>query len=737
MVWISFTVFTIYISVRAVIAYTRWNSRQETLLGKLESYKKQLDRRRSPLPDDKTSDKNAILSLAGVALPSRVYDRSGSMIGEFFTERRTLINLEKIPEYASQALIVSEDKKFYSHHGIDYAAVSRAMLKNLLHLRFLQGGSTITQQLAKVLFTNQEKTLDRKFYEYFCAREIEDRYTKKEILEMYLNLVYMGHSNYGIEAASQQYFGKSSASITLAEAAFLVGLLPNPDLYSPVNGLNRALERQKLVLNAMASEKHITPEQRDSYLLSFNTKWKIRETNGKVISSIADFPDRNIRLNLAPFFLDHIRQKLAFQFSADVINKGGLKIYTSLDFKRQQVAHNQIRIAVERQKQYYDNLIQLARQKKDTSKVAEYEEAQKTTHGAFITLEPRTGYVLTMVGGYDFSQQNQLNRVTQSNRRIGSLIKPLIYYLGLSKKEITPATILEDTALEKFQNPDGKYLGNLSAREALKRSRNIPAVKVLKKIDFDDLRQVFNDILHIPYSEIEKRIPRDLSVATGTPAFSVADMAQVYATLVNQGKRVYMRDLLRVEDNDGRLLWENTDPLSETEVLDPVAAYITLTMLQAVTEKGGTASNVYTILRKSDGRLPFEIAGKTGTSPGNADAWFVGMTSDEVSVIWVGNDKASTLGGDRTGSSISAPRWADYIKAVRTGGKPKPFSENWPLEGTVVQSFCNASGGVPRFEGSCPDLIKDQVFFSGTDPKEYDPSGLDTPGDDIPVNPPQ
>lgn len=708
-----------YLGVRTFLAYNRWTDEEPAVLQKLTLYKQQLDRLRSGALAEDTV---ASIEPGAVAIPSKVFDRHNKLVGEFYTERRSLLNYEHFPPSVTDALIASEDRRFYEHHGIDYAGILRALMRNLLHFRFAQGGSTITQQLAKVLFTNQERTLDRKLFEYFCARAIEERYSKKDILEMYLNLIYMGHGIYGFETAAQFYFNKSARALTVGEAAALVGVIPNPKAYSPLADLPRFLERQLAVLRSMVAIGKLTEDKLKNERRRFFQTWRIATKDSKQ-SGIADFPDRTTGKNYAPYFLDYLRQKLTAQFSQDTLNRSGLRIYTTLDLGRQIAAQKAVKAAVELQKQHYEKLLAAARKKNNAAKIQEYEKALATTNAAFISIEPKTGYILTMVGGAEFSSQNQFNRALKAERQIGSTIKPLIYYLALQRQILTPASLIADEPIQDFQNYDGKFLGKITVRDALKLSRNPPAIRTLQKLDFDDLRGLFHDVLQMPYSELEKKIPRELGVALGSSSFTPLQLAQMYATMLNQGRRVEPRDLLRIEDSQGRQIWEAPELAPQPQVMDPAAAYVTITMMQAVVDGGGTAQQAMKSLRNAAGHLPFEVAGKTGTTSKYVDAWFVGLVSDEASVMWVGTDVNTSLGAGRSGSVLCAPRYADYLRTTRYDSKPRPFAEVFDQERIVRKSFCSKTGLLSHFPGACEDEVLDQAFIRGTEPTEFDPAG--------------
>lgn len=720
----------LYFGVRVFLAHNRWTEEEAAVMQKLTLYKHQLDRLRSGAI---SQDTVASIEPGAVAIPSKVFDRYGKLIGEFYTERRSLLNFEDYPKPLIEALIASEDRRFYVHHGIDYPGIFRAIVRNTLRLRFVQGGSTLTQQLAKVLFTNQEKTIDRKLFEYFCAQAIEVKYNKQEILEMYLNLIYMGHGIYGLETASQFYFNKSARALTVGEAASLVGIIPNPKAYSPVTDLPRFLERQMIVMQSLVAVGKLAENKIINERRKFFQTWRIASKNSKE-SGIADFPDRLSGRNYAPFFLDYLRQKLTTQFTQDALNRSGLRIYTTLDLGRQIIAQRSARAAVELQKKHYEKLLEGARKKNNKTRIQEYEHALATTNAAFVSIEPKTGYILTMVGGAEFSQQNQFNRALKADRQIGSTIKPLLFYLALSKQVITPATLIADEPLQDFQNYDGKFLGKISIRDALKLSRNPTAIRVLQKLDFDDLRSLVHDILQIPYSDVEKKIPRELGVALGSSSFTPIQLAQMYATMLNRGRRVEPRDLLRIEDNQGRQIWEAPEPTEPAQIMDPAAAYVAITLMEAVVDGGGTAESAMKVLRNSEGRLAFDVAGKTGTTSKYVDAWFVGLVSDEATVMWVGNDANTTLGAGRSGSGLCAPRYADYLKSTRYGAtKPQSFAEWFDQSQIVKKSFCPETGLLSKFPGACEDEVLDQAFIRGTEPQEFDPSG--TPVETVPEAP--
>jgi len=713
-------IFAGLLSIFVVRAYLNWNSQKESIIGKLFTYKKQLDQLRSNLPAEELG--GGEVSVGAVAIPSRVYDKNEQLIGEFFTERRTLINLDRLPGYVGQSLIASEDRKFYEHRGVRYSSIIRAVLKNIITFQYSQGGSTLTQQLAKVLFTNQEKTIDRKLFELFCTQTIEEKFTKNQILEMYLNLIYMGHGNFGIESASEYYFNKSSEFLSLPEAAILIGLLPSPERYSPINDLEKSLQRQRHVINALIETKVVSKATASAQLKSFYARWKVQKLNNNMVSVIGKFPDRAYRINMAPYFLEEIRKELLKSYSPDELMQGGLRIYTTLDYNRQRNAESALKKAIDEQKNTFLQEKLAAQKRRDKAKADYYQEALEKTNGAFITVDPKTGYVLTMIGGSEFSASNQFNRSTMAHRQVGSLLKPFIYYLAIAGKKLTPATIVKDEPVKvgkfDFHNYDGGYLNEITVYEALKKSRNTIAVKTLQLVGIKPFRRALEEMLD---EDLSERVPQEIGIALGTPSFTPLEVATMYGVLVNSGKSVNPVMMLRVEDSKGRNLWTNEETPKEKQILNSDAAYVTVQMLKSIFEKDGTSGWVAGYKKKGKDILDFEIAGKTGTTSEYKDAWFAGLTSDEVSIVWVGSDQNAPLGENKSGGSICSPVWIEYIQGVRKDQPPEPFKTNYTLNKITEENFCLKSGGVPSKEDSCPDTIKGQSFITGTEPDFFCP----------------
>jgi penicillin-binding protein 1A len=439
-------------------------------------------------------------------------------------------------------------------------------------------------------------------------------------------------------------------------------------------------------------------------------------------------------VNLAPFFLHEIKQLLQKEFSEEVIMRGGLRVYTTLDFQRQRAARDQLINSIQRQQKIFTD--KAKKYKKRSKKHKELTAAAEKTEGAFISLDPLSGYTLTMVGGKEFSGKNMFNRSLLAKRQLGSVIKPLIFYLAIKDKIITPAMQVEDKPLKigrfDYNNYDNKYLGKISWLDALRKSRNTTAVRLLQLVGIDELHEVLAKILDQPLSTIKKKVPREMGVALGTPVFTPMEVAQIYATIASGGIRIKPRMLLRVDDVQGKVVFKPREIIREEQVLDKTATFILLSMMKETFSSEGTARWVARLRGTRDDFLAFEVAGKTGTTSDYRDAWFAGLTSDEVSIVWLGTDNNYSLGSGRSGGAVCSPVWVNYIQQVRKDSPPQPIGNDWKLPGTIKQSFCNSSGGVPRSAGSCPDVIENAVFYEGTEPRFFDsrPGTQEAPGKD-------
>jgi len=408
-------------------------------------------------------------------LVTRVYAADGALISEFFEEQRILVNLDRIPRHVIDAFIAIEDHRFYEHWGLDLYNIAAAIWANIKAGHIVRGASTITQQLARDLFLTRDISLERKIKEALLAIKIERHYTKNEILNFYLNQIYFGHGSYGIEAASRRFFGKSAADLNIAEAALLAGLPKNPKKYSPINNFPEAKKRQRLVLMAMVRFNKITPKQA---LEAWKTPIHVRRVMEKT--------------NIAPYFVEHVRRVMESTYGSQILYRQGVKVYTTLDTRLQQVAE----VALEERLQDLENSQDYPVKKADVDSAAVDEGDQTTRYvqGAFVAIDPRTGYVKALVGGRDFNQ-SQFNRATQARRQPGSGFKPFVYATAL-EEGYTPIDLINDAPVVlvagdgKLWTPanfDSSFHGPTILRVGLAKSINMMAIRLLSHVGIDNV----------------------------------------------------------------------------------------------------------------------------------------------------------------------------------------------------------------------------------------------------------
>ena len=524
---------------------------------------------------------------------SQFYDAKGNVIYTTQSEERRIpVTLDKIPKHTQLAFIAIEDNRFYEHGGIDYRGTARALVSTLSGNE-VQGGSTITQQLAKNAFLTQERSIKRKIKEAFIAKELENKYTKDEILTMYLNRIYFGQGAYGIESAAMYYFGKHCQDLDIAESATLAAIPKSPNYYNPFENAQASKERQELVIDQMVKYGFIDAEKGQAAKaekLVFNTSSQSQNANPR------------------SYFFDMIIQKVIDEVGADALYKGGLKIYTTLDMDMQLAAES----ALQHLPNYYtDN------------------EKRVQPQVALVAIDPKTGYVKAMIGGRG---DDKFNRATLAVRQPGSSFKTFVYLTAM-QNGFTPASIIEDKE-ETFangwkpQNSDVKWHGKMSLRTALKRSVNIPAIKLAQQVGVDKIianaekMGITTLVESGPYSDA------NLAMALGglSKGINPLEMAAAYGVLATNG--VYSRPiaLLKIQDRDGKVLYSAES--SSKRVLDAASCYLTTNMLQDVLVSG-TAGGM---------GLGRDAAGKTGTTDDFKDAWFVGYTPNLSTAVWVGDD---------------------------------------------------------------------------------------------------
>ena len=545
---------------------------------------------------------------------SQFYDINGNVIYTTLSEeRRVPVSIDKIPKHVQQSFIAIEDNRFYEHSGIDYRGTARALVSTLSG-REVQGGSTITQQLAKNAFLTQERSIIRKIKEAFIAKELEHKYTKDEILTMYLNQIYFGQGAYGIESASLYYFGKHVQNLDIAEAATLAAIPKSPNYYNPFENPKESKNRQELVIDQMVKYGFISADSA--------AKAKAK----KMVYSTSHKQQNNPR----GYFFDMISQKVIAEVGADALYKGGLKIYTTLDMDMQ--------LAAEKAMRHLPNY---------------YTDSKKLTQPqmALAAVDPKTGYVKAMIGGRG---QDKFNRATLAVRQPGSAFKPFVYLTAM-QNGFTPASIIEDKEEEfakgwKPQNSDMQWHGKVSLRTALKRSINVPTIKLAREVGVDKIvanveRMGITTLVDSgAYSDV------NLAMALGglSKGVNPLEMASAYGVLATNGLYNKPIALLKIVDRDGKVLYQ-AKPQSK-RVVDAASAYLTTNMLEDVLVSGtGGGMGI--------GR---PAAGKTGTTDTYIDAWFVGYTPDLSTAVWVGDDNNKPM-QRMYGSGAPLSIWHEFM----------------------------------------------------------------------------
>lgn len=716
----------LFLTAYVTVIYFMWQGDRDAALKKMTKYKQLIDRTEELRKGYTYNYSDVDLKVKVVDIPTRIYDRNNEIIGEFFEQKREIVPYDYIPEWLVKAVIASEDRDFYNHRGINYRGIVRAILVNMVHFRVVQGGSTITQQLAKVLFTDMERNLKRKIYEAFCAREIEKRYDKQDILSMYLNLIYFGNGAYGVESAAKMFFGTSVRELSAVECAMIVATISNPKVYSPLSDIDTSLRKTKRILESMSDAGYLKNRNAGKMYGQFLRRWEVvYDEKGVAASSlIGSFVFSSYRVNRASFFNESIRRVLVEKFGEEAVKKGGLKVFTTIDAEKQDIATAALKAAILRQREYH---LKLAGRMKDKLKAdAEMKKAQNI-EGALVSMDPATGELLAYVGGYEFSAKNQEDHVAQIRRQPGSSFKPLLYAAAVESRDITPSTVFVDERT-KFpggyepRNYDGKYLGEVIVREALKKSINVVAVKILEKTGYDGILTILKKSLYLSDADLKERFGRTLSLALGTYEVSPLESCVLHSVIVNGGEYVLPYGIRQVRDYNDNIVWNNEEEVRKLaderrkevgRIIDPAACAITVAMLKSVFEEGGTAAGVF-----RGGRVDFPVAGKTGTSANYNDAWFAGYALDNVTAVWVGNKEgAISLGWGRAGGAVAAPAWAEYISSIYRGNPPGDFKK--PDQGLSMETICLDSGEVAGRNGECPRVARDVLYYSGSEPGRF------------------
>jgi penicillin-binding protein 1A len=630
---------------------------------------------------------------------SRLYAADGRFIAEIGLERRTLVKLDQIPKQVQQAFIITEDKRFYSHGGIDWLRIFGASFANLRARGIAQGFSTITMQLARNLFPEnlraREKTLTRKLREAHVARAIEAKYSKDRILELYLNQIYLGNGAYGVETASQRYFGKSVRDLNLAEAATLAALPKGPERYNPRRYADRAVQRRNTVLALMHREGAIS-EADASVARAYPMRLaRRRGGNGET----------------APYFVEWVRRQLEEKFGKALYEQG-LKVFTTLDLDLQGSAERsldrQLRAVESGQYGAYPHRTYeqfLAR----AGSVDQSDATQSPyLQGAFVALDPRSGYVRALVGGRDFDD-SKFDRATQGLRQPGSTFKPIVYSTAIQSGR-PPSYLVDDAPIEipqldstkpwTPQNYDLKFEGPMTMRHGLMQSRNMIAIKVGMEVG----EQSVVDMAH--RFGITTDVPPYPSISIGSADVYPLEMIAAYSVFANLGWRVPPLGILRVVDEKGKDVWKPEKDREPQQVLTREEAWLMVDMMKDVIRKGTAAGSVGQYFRVPAG-------GKTGTTNDGADVWFIGYTADLVAGVWMGLDQPKKIMANAQGGRLAAPAWTSFMREVY---ERRPSPPDWPRPSAIVSRVIDAQTGLLAGP-QCPAAdAYTEYFLPGTEP---------------------
>ncbi|MBA2133500.1 transglycosylase domain-containing protein [Capillibacterium thermochitinicola] len=613
-----------------------------------------------------------------------IYDINGDIVQRLFQENRIPVDFDQIPEMMKNAIIAVEDPDFYNHRGIKIRAILRAVWVNLLAWDFKQGGSTITQQYAKVSLLTHKKTISRKVKEWFYAINLERNLSKNEILERYLNYIYFGNGAHGVEAAAQRYFNKHIWELELPQFALLAGIIRSPGYYCPFKNPENALERRNFVLEKMVEAKFITPEEAA----------QARQTPLGVVSEGA-------RIRNAPYFVDYIIQELTVKhnmFTEEDLYTQGYRIYTTLDLRMQAIAEEAI--------------ADLPTGKPDRNNVTQPQIA-------FVAMDPTNGHIKAMIGGRDW-QNTQLNRATKAYRQPGSCIKPFVYAAAIDSHRFTPATVLIDEEIEYPSGDGGSWIpqnfsktfqGPVRLRTALENSLNTISVRLTDQLGVSTIFKMAQNMgltSLVSSGGLNDMALSPLALGGLTRGVTPLELTAAYTPFANKGIYSEPLAILKVTDSQGRVLLEN-GPKRRVVIRESVA-YVVTDMLKGVIENGTGRR----------GRIGRPAAGKTGTSDQDTNAWFVGYTPEIIAGVWIGNDSQAVplvVNNTKITSGYAAEIWGRFARRVLEN---RPITD-FPVPAGVSTNIevCAETGYLAS--PYCPETIR-EVFIAGTEPVDSCPT---------------
>ncbi len=586
-------------------------------------------------------------------MATTIYDKNNNVVDVLEVDSRDAVKLEDVSPYVKEAFMAIEDKKFYSHHGLHFKGIVRAVLTNFLKGKATQGGSSITQQLAKNAFLTPERTFSRKVKEAILTYQIERTYTKDEILERYLNEIYFGSGSYGIKNAADQYFRKDPKDLNIAEAALLAGIPNRPTKYDPNRSLDNALHRQQIILKEMFEDGRITKEEYEE-ALAYKFELENEENVKNVPKNTSIIYNRRPKKAYNnPELTTIVENYLAEIYDDEQIYSSGLKIYTTIDLDYQKVARDSFNAYP-----YFKN---------------------KEINGAMVTLDPFTGGIVSIVGGKNFKAGN-FDRATMARRQLGSSFKPFVYLKALEEGYEPYSVVVNDfVAYGKWapKNFDGRYTFNSTLVNSLNLSLNIPAVKLMDAVTVDAFKEEMTDKIKLS-SEVQ-----DLTAALGSVDSTPVNTAANFSIFVNGGYIVKPNIIREIRDNQDILIY--VADIEKVKAFDSVDVSVITAMLKSVVSNG--IATKARVVDKS-GR-PIQQGGKTGTTSEHRTTWFVGITPEYVTVCYIGRDDNKTMYGKMTGGSAVAPMWARYYQTLINKGLYTPgkfeFLENYLETGDLVK----------------------------------------------------
>lgn len=711
-------------------------------------------------------------------IPTKIYDIKGEVISEFFIEQRALVNYKDLPPHLIEAIISMEDNNFMKHAGIDIIGIFRGTIGNMLLGRRPRGASTLTQQVARgIVLKSRERTITRKLREIWVTFQIEKRLTKEEIVTLYFNQIFFGHSVYGVQAASRFYFNKDVQDLNLAECAMLATLPPSPNTYSPINNPNISMQRHKVVLKRMNDMKFITQAEGD---IAYKEFWE--SYTGKI--GRRGTTAYSASMDRAPYVTEYVRRILVERYDEKTLKEEGLKIYTTIDIEKQEAAQKLLTEALRNYNIKYEggsldissvydrtllNKLEMlslivalpedlaynkfniavrdALNKNVSSPLAllsdmfgmenvndvimevmkaDEAELSRQIEGALVSINPKNGYIVSMVGGSGFTPRNQLNRVTQARRQAGSAFKPFVYAASMDITNYSPSTIVSDAPIGFVfedgnswipKNYSANFKGDVSLRYALAVSLNIATINVLNYVGVTNAIKYMEPIFKADNDEKKSKrmFNADLTLSLGTGLFTPLELTTGFATIANEGKEVepilirYVTDRhdVMIDNFEEDLKKEIEERGGAKQVMSQEVAYLISDILSGVLRGGTATSAMY------EAKFTRMGAGKTGTSNDWKDAWFVGYTPELATGIWIGFDSFKySLGNNQVGGRIAAPIWGKYmVEALKT---IKPTWYKKP-NNIVNVNICAISGKLPS--ASCYS-IKSELFIRDKIPNE-------------------